>query len=222
MKNVLKTLALLLFIATSYSLSAQIAIGPKAGINLATIGGDDAPDDVKSIVGFQFGAAAEISVNEMISVQPELLYFQKGAKAEGSEEIYGTTIEYTSTQMLNYFEIPLLLKLKFGAEDGPRFFATVGPSFGFGLGGKWETETTVNGETEKDDGDIDFEDDKIKKLDLGASIGAGAEFAAGPGNFFVDVRYLLGLTTTDDSDFDQDVKHRGIGISVGYLIPIVQ
>lgn len=198
-----------MFLATSYGLSAQISIGPKAGINLANVGGDGTDGfDTKSIVGLQFGAAAEISVNEMIAVQPELLYFQKGTSIDFGS--FGGEVD----QVLNYLEIPVLLKLKFGQEGGPKFFGTVGPSFGFGLNGKLKSDAG--------DEDIDFDDDEIKKLDISASIGAGAEFAAGPGNLFIDVRYLLGLSTTDDSEFDADIKNRGIGIGVGYLIPIGQ
>jgi outer membrane protein with beta-barrel domain len=206
MKNFTKLALLMLFAFLSLNVNAQIAIGPKIGVNIATIGGDDVEtDDIGSIVGLQFGAAAEIGINEMFAIQPELLYFQKGASID-----LGTFGEID--QVLNYLEIPILVKVMFGAEDGPQFFATVGPSFGFGLNGK-----VKSGDDEED---IDFDEDMITKLDIGASIGAGAQFAAGPGKLFVDVRYLLGLNSTDDSEADLKIMHRGIGIAAGFLFPL--
>lgn len=209
MNNLKKVLFLFAFLGLFSAVQAQIGIGPKVGINIATLGGDDVGDDdgLGSIVGLQFGAAAEIGINEMFAVQPELLFFQKGAKQEF--EILGETFE--AEQFLNYFEIPILLKIMFGDSEGTQFFASVGPSFGFGLGGKAKS----GGEEE----DIDFEESGLSKLDIGASVGAGVQLPAGPGNLFIDVRYLLGLTTLDDEG-DFDMKNRGIGIAAGFLFPI--
>lgn len=207
MNSIKNTLFLLSFILMANSIQAQISVGPRLGINIATLGGDDA-DDLESIVGLQFGATAQIGITEMIAFQPELLYFQKGAKQ--TIEFFGQSFEAKST--LNYLEIPLLVKALFGEEDGLQFFATAGPSLGFGINGKAEAD----GETQ----DIDFDDDMIKKVDLSLAIGAGIQLPAGPGVFTGDLRYLLGLTTTDDSNADADTKNRGFGISFGYLFPI--
>lgn len=189
------------------TVQAQLSIGPKIGINLATAGGDDV-DDIKSHLGFQFGAAAEIGISEKFAIQPELLFFQKGSKTEFG--FLGTNLKIE--QILNYLEIPILAKVMFGGEGGAQFFATVGPSFGFGLGGKVKTGGQET--------DINFGDDMLKKLDISASIGAGAQFAAGPGNLFVEARYLLGLSSLDDSSQEADVKNRGFGISAGLLFPL--
>jgi outer membrane protein with beta-barrel domain len=212
----------MLFAFLSLNVNAQIAIGPKVGVNIATWGGDDTEDleGLGSVIGLQFGAAAEIAVNEMFAIQPELLFFQKGFSVEFEEDILEETLKSETTAKLNYLEIPILAKIMFGAEEGPKFFATVGPSFGFGLGGEIESKVTFGGETETDTEDIDFEEDMITKLDIGVSVGAGAQFPVGPGNLFVDVRYLLGLNSTDDSEDNSDVKNRGIGISAGFLFPI--
>ena len=110
-------------------------------------------------------------------------------------------------------EIPILAKYMFGGNNGPQFFATAGPSFGFGLNGKIKA-------TGEDDEDLDFDENMITKLDISLSIGAGAQFAVGPGELFVDARYLLGLNSLDDSEDPEDSKNRGIGISAGFLFPI--
>ncbi|MFT5165834.1 MAG: opacity protein-like surface antigen [Saprospiraceae bacterium] len=221
MKNLKKAFFLFSLLCLVGAVQAQISIGPKFGVNIATLGGDDVEDDgLGSIIGLQFGAAAEITINEMFAIQPELLFFQKGFALDFEEDFLGETLKSENDLKLNYLEIPILAKVMFGAEGGPKFFATVGPSFGFGLSGEVESKATFGGETESATEDIDFDDDMITKLDISLSIGAGAQFAAGPGNLFVDVRYLLGLNTTDDSGDDADVKNRGIGIAVGYLFPI--
>jgi len=206
MNTVKNMFFLLSFCLLANAVQAQIAIGPRLGINIANFGGDDA-DGADALVGLQIGATAQININEMFAFQPELMYFQKGTQQ--SFDFFGQSFDIETR--LNYFEVPLLVKAMFGDSEGLQFFATAGPSLGFGINGK----VTADGESE----DIDF-DDGLKRLDIGLSIGAGVQLPAGPGTFTGDLRYLLGLTSLDDTDDDVDVKNRGIGLSVGYLFPI--
>lgn len=202
MKILTKTLSLLLLLSISFGVNAQISIGPKLGINIATLGGDDT-DEAKSLLGFQAGITAEIGITEKFSFQPELLYFQKGYRDDDFFEL---------DFALNYIEIPLLAKIHFGDSESTSFFATVGPSFGFGQ----KIKISGDGQSEK----FDFDESGLKTFDLGLSIGFGVQLPLGPGNLFIDARYLLGLTSLDDSDDDLNIKNRGIGIAAGFLFPI--
>ena len=211
--NLIPLLFLLVFTVSSHAQS----VGPKVGINIASWAGDDQFDDdfFTSNTVFQFGAVAELPLTDQLSLQPELLFFQKGFGTETS--FLGVTS--TTDNRLNYLEIPVLGK--FFLTDGPtQIFVTAGPSFGFGLGGKAIRES--GGDTEEVD--IDFEEDELSVLDLSLSIGAGAQAEVGPGKVFVDIRYLMGLTNVDDAPENEqiDIFNRGIGIAAGFLFPIGQ
>ena len=217
MKKTFSLFPLLFLFLLSASSYAQ-SIGPKAGVNIASYAGDDQFDDdaFGSNTGLQFGVAAEIPISGRFAIQPELLYLQKGAASE--VDFLGITTRVEN--VLNYLEIPLLAKISL--TDSPtKVYVTAGPSIGFGLGGKVVTSV---GDMEEEV-DVDFEEDELNSFDLSLAFGAGVQFEVGPGQLFVDARYLLGLGGLDDSEpeADQiDIFNRGIGASVGFLFPIGQ
>ncbi|MCB9070111.1 MAG: PorT family protein [Calditrichae bacterium] len=79
--------------------------GVKAGLNIATIGGDDI-SDVDSRTGFAAGLFGEIGIDKMFAIQPEVYYSMQGAKSK--EDINGTTVDVT--MKLDYIQIPVLFK----------------------------------------------------------------------------------------------------------------
>jgi dTDP-4-dehydrorhamnose reductase len=76
-----------------------------------------------------------------------LLFHQKGFKYKYKEPGY----EDEATYNLNYIELPILAKVKFG-----KFHAEAGPSFGYGIGGKYKGTYTDQGQSEDYDGKIKF------------------------------------------------------------------
>ena len=85
MKSLLKFVSLLMFLALTFNVNAQISVGPKVGINFATFGGDDVNSDsesLRSLVCSQFGIATQIRFNESFTIQPEFLYYQKGIRSK--------------------------------------------------------------------------------------------------------------------------------------------
>jgi hypothetical protein len=215
MKNLMKLFVLVSLVSLTMNAYAQ-SIGPKFGLNLASWTGDEMFDDdaYKSVLGLQFGAVAEFPFSDMFAVQAELLYFQKGVAAEF--DFLGEKI--TTESKLNYLEVPVLAKVSF-INEPVQVYVTAGPSFGYGLNGK----TVAKSDTEEDEEDIDFDENELARFELSASFGAGVQIPAGPGKFFVDGRYLLGLTNVDASEPEgdrTDIFNRGLGISVGVLFPI--
>ena len=65
----------------------EVKFGAKAGVNFATITGDET-SGVDSRTAFHIGGVAEIVISEKFSFQPELLYSGQGAKESYSEEGY--------------------------------------------------------------------------------------------------------------------------------------
>ena len=190
MKKLILLVAIALF---TFNVNAQgVDFGVKAGVNFATIGGDET-DDLGSRTSFHFGVTAGIAVSDNFSVQPELVYSAQGASIDygGGEE---------GDLKLDYLNLPIMAQ--FQVADG--FSIEVGPQFGFLLSAK------------ADDGD-DEQDikDFVKGLDLAAGIGVNYAMASGL-NF--GARYNLGLSNINDGEGSDDFKNQNnvIQVSVGY------
>jgi Outer membrane protein beta-barrel domain len=195
---------LLVFVAfTSISL-AQMQIGPKAGLNIASIGGDDADQilegqSLDSKTGFAGGLFFMYQFSNMFAIQPEAYYTMKGATySEGGGEL---------TISLDYIEIPVLFKLLIpieGANIKPSIFA--GPSVGFNMAAKSKVE--FEGQSQEND----LKDD-TKSTEFSLAFGGGLGFMIGTNELGVDVRYILGLSTFDDSSDPWDLMNNVINVN---------
>ncbi len=132
-------------------LSAQefVKFGAKAGVNFASLGGDDT-DDLDMKTGFHLGLVAEIPFGESFAFQPEVLYSSQGAKTEGSETFEGMTASYEGKLNMDYINIPLLAKY----YVSPNFNIHAGPQLGFLVKSEVEVEYSFEGETETETEDI--------------------------------------------------------------------
>ena len=181
---------------------AQVKIGPKAGLNIANLSGDDI-SDADSRTGFSGGLFLTYQVSDMFAIQPEAYYSMKGATY--SETYSGYT--YKLTYSLDYIEIPVLLKLMIplqGSTINPAIFA--GPAVGF--------NTTHKVKVEVDNQSVEQDIEDIKSTDFSLVFGGGIGFPVGQNEIGFDVRYILGLGTVDDSGADADVKNSVINFNV--------
>jgi hypothetical protein len=207
MKNIL-TLFLILIAFTSFSV-AQMQIGPKAGLNISNLSGDDVQDtDTKT--GFGGGLFFMYKFSDMFAIQPEAYYTMKGATEKG--DFGGTTVDVTYT--LDYVEVPLLLKLLIPIENSainPAIFA--GPFVGFNTTAKIKVE--ANGQSAEED------IEEVKSTEFGLAFGGGVGFPVGSNELGFDIRYILGLSTVDDSAEEADVKNNVINFNVyfGFSLP---
>ncbi|MFH1320396.1 MAG: porin family protein [Bacteroidota bacterium] len=208
----------------------QVSLGPRvAGVNFATQTTDPNFDKLLELskktqnLGFLFGGIVNIGVNKILSLQPEILFSQKGIKyIDGDDYVQKTA---------SYLEIPLLTKFSAGNKKFSGFI-NLGPYLGY-----WVTKKTmevVGGKVvsvgDKEDlFDDNIDDDGIadNRLDIGLSVGCGLALRVGPGNLIFDARYGLGLTALTkykDDTYKPDpytkASNRTIGISAGYLFEL--
>lgn len=100
----------------------EIKFGAKAGINLASISGDNT-ENIDAVTSFNFGLVAEIPISEKFSFQPELMYSGQGYSFNDN------------TIALSYLNIPLMGK--YYLTKGLSLEA--GPQVGFLLSAKNES-----------------------------------------------------------------------------------
>lgn len=204
---------LLLFVVSGLSAQDRV-IGVKGGFNIADLDIEDEDTDTRT--GFVGGVYGKFGINEVFSIQPEVLFSQKGA----SETEAGTELEF----MFDYIEIPVLLVYSFPVENSgfsPSLY--VGPAVSFES--KCEVEASEPGvsltvdcdEVENvSDGEVVID---TKGTDFGLVFGGGIDITAGSAVLVFDVRYNYGLTDILDEG-DVEVKNRAFSIMGGIGFPI--
>ncbi|MCK4359357.1 MAG: PorT family protein [Candidatus Cloacimonetes bacterium] len=209
--KIIGALVLVLLFSTSLLAQGITGKGVKLGMNLSTFTGDDADEEgleKKMRIGLAVGGFITYSVNEMFALQPELYYSMQGAKYKSSEgDIDGTLIF-----RYNYIQIPILAKLNLSMESNIKPNILLGPSLGLNMSAKYEYTDELGDAVEAMGIDKKGDVENVKSTDFGLVFGGGV--AVGPA--VIDVRYNLGLTTVDDSVFEDDFKNSTISIMVGY------
>jgi hypothetical protein len=206
---------------TSY---AQVGFKLKAGASLTNVSFNEDINDqfpgnftYGSKVGFVIGMAAEIPLgSDKFTLQPELLFHQKGYTSKYSDT--ETSANYTTT--LNYLDIPVMARVKFG-----NFTLGAGPYFAFGVGGNYKGTDTYAGHTQENEGKVKFgkqptgysgRNAYVNAFDFGFAAGAGIKISA----IEIDLRFGLGLLDIiDKNDLDTRTLNRSLQLTVG--LPIV-
>lgn len=129
MKKILLAFTVLLAITASINQTkAQtVEIGLRGGVNIASLA--DAKQEVDSPrIGLLAGVYGRVSIpGTRFSIQPEVLYSQKGAEVNNVEV------------KRSYLEIPVLLRLDFLTSGLLSPHISAGPYFGFKLDAKEES-----------------------------------------------------------------------------------
>lgn len=174
----------------------ELKVGIKAGMNYSNVyseSGDDFVADGK--VGFAGGVFVSIPLNQLIGIQPELMYSQKGFKGD----VLG--IDYKAT--FNYLDLPVHLQIK----PTENISILAGPQFSYLLSSKYElgSLSAVNEE--------DLEDDNNRAT---VGISAGVDFTVQ--NFLISARgaWDLSKMNKDNSTSDINYKNQVLQITLGY------
>ena len=198
-------LAVLIILGSSLSAMAieVSGLGIKVGANFAKLSGSDIEAEWKTRMALVGGVFLTLKFNDVLAIQPELLYSQKGPKWDAP--LGG--LAFVGTVNLSYLEIPVLVKfyIPTGANSRvhPHIFA--GPYFAFKMDAK--LKGTWGGEN------MDRTLDTIKSSDLGYVAGAGIDFAIGQGKLALDVRYGMSFSAIFT---DSNGKNQTISAMIGY------
>jgi hypothetical protein len=192
-------LAIALALGAAGTAQAQSArFGVKAGASLTNVTGKDVSGAAYKF-GFNGGIMANFAVNEMFSIQPEVLYSMKGLKDDTNSN---------NKLNLGYIDVPILAKIATGATG---LFFELGPQVGFLASAKATDGTTS----------IDAKD-YLKSVDLGYIGGIGFQAASGP---MVGLRYNGGFTNLGKNNNYNglqltagDAKNSAFQLYVGFLL----
>lgn len=156
----------------------EVSFGIKAGGNLSNIiktDGNDVKTDFKP--GFHAGVFVEIPVSQKLTFAPEVMYSQKGYKADR----FGGSL----TQTTNWIDVPILAKI----DLAPQFNIFLGPQVSFLTQTRNKFEGAF-GTVEQTT--IENESNKFRKSIAGGVIGAG-----------VDITPKIGLSARYAYDFQK-------------------
>ena len=201
--------AMALFAAPMGARALSLGIGPIGGVNL----GDAAVDgheNTEMRTGLALGGRVEVGVTNPYSLLIEPQYVQKGARFDVSAAPFGSI---KAKGDLDYLEIPVLLKAKFGAMKA-HGYAIVGPSMGINLKAKGSFGTFS-----------DTFKSEAETLTFAGDLGLGAGFQIQKFVYLTgDARYSLGFTDALNKQVgDVDSwKARDIRFLAGVLIHITE
>ena len=196
-----KLLIIAIGVLTAGAVHAQnVSFGIKGGGNLSNIiktGDNDFKTEYKP--GLHAGLTMEIGLGKAFAFAPELMFSQKGYKANR----FGGTL----TQTTNWIEIPVLAKF----QAGPGVNIFLGPQVSF------LTQTTNKfegafGSVQRTT--IENDSDRFRKSIAGGVIGAGFDITPKIG---ISARYALDFQknnengTTETPEFRNQVIQAGLG-----------
>ncbi|MFW5761934.1 MAG: porin family protein [Cyclobacteriaceae bacterium] len=172
-------ISVLLVAAPAKAQTDEPGIGIKGGLNLTNLYIDDV-DDENLGVGVQVGIVGRLPFTSVLSLQPELLYTQKGATAVSD------ALDQEVAFNLNYLQLPLL----FAFNAGDVFNLHLGPYAAYLLNANVKYDGTVDAVTE-------LNADNFNRFDAGLSLG----FEIGVRNLSVGARYDYGLIGVGNEGF---------------------
>jgi hypothetical protein len=121
--------------------------GFKGGVSLPKLsgGGDnELSRDYESRIAPNFGAFADFGISRNFSVQPEINFAGNGGKRKGVQPITGAVpglpslpdgvyyyADFENEAVLNYLEIPVLVKYRFNPESKKRVYINGGVFYGY-------------------------------------------------------------------------------------------
>lgn len=216
------------------SSSSPIRFGMKLGGNFLIASQSISPTpknspDTPTGLGLQFGGFAAIPFSDMIGLRPELVFSFRRAKTEQTglevtdeqgQVISTLKATQKSDQRLQYFMINAPLTIS--PNENLRFM--VGPAIGFLMGGKLNTDVTIDGTlngqsftqftNEEKKGSAATKD--FKKAEVMVTAGAGYTLDMG---LDFELRYFRAIAPTQDIS-ESNLRYKAfsnlIELNVGY------
>jgi hypothetical protein len=216
--------AALLALAAAPSAHAQsIRFGLKAGANLSNLSGDLVnQNQYNNRFGFHGGVMLNFGLaNDLISIQPEVLYSQKGFKY--ADQQYTTplgTYRNTGNVRYDYLDVPVMVRLKVSGV-----FFEVGPQYSYLMNistdrtQTYQSTSATTPSTVGTAGSGTTNLDNVNRNELGYVGGLGFQSSQG---FLLGVRYNGAFTDFAKDGYSnnefKNARHSTFQAYVGFLL----
>ncbi|MDB5264343.1 MAG: hypothetical protein JWQ14_3626 [Adhaeribacter sp.] len=194
---------------------AQTRFGLKGGINYSNIAGDLQNQDIyQNKIGFNGGIQANFPIiaDGFLSLQPELLYSQKGYQYRDEKfTILGVERERKGKVNYNYLDLPVLLKVNAGG-----LYFEGGPQLSYLMGIRDNTEEKIGSSDYKNTTVVDK--DHLAELEIGYAAGLGFQATNGVS---LGIRYNGGinkLAKDNGNDELTNARNSVFQLQLGYLL----
>jgi hypothetical protein len=193
------------------------------------LGGSSTKRQISFLTGFTAGTACQVAVSpgekSTLSLQPEIIFVQKGYKAESIVTVSNSQEKHSTigieTFQLNYVELPLLVNWEVAIDNVSMHFL-LGPSFASALGGTYKSESASDangiivsgvssgkikfgGEPSSNAADYYFD----SRMDTGFNFGCGITLFK---KVITDIRYYMGINDLQD---DQSSRNKVFQFTLG-------
>lgn len=210
--------AALFIFALQAQAQTQLKGGIRAGLNMATWGGDAVASfgDLMETTGafememkpdFHLGAYLQVPLSQTFSLEPGIYYSGKGTRV--TQTFFSNDFikpRVTLTDNAHYIEMPVLLRANL--TPGLQLFA--GPQVAYLVENRVKAEAGIFGASYE----YDFKANPgLRKFDFGLTGGVGFEFANG---INLQAGYDWGLSTLDEGNSNVQAFNRVAKVSLGY------
>lgn len=203
-----------LLMGTGDGLAQSVDVGIKGGVtstNVSISSSASELEDTSARAGFVGGLYAGFGIGRYFSIQPEVLYSQKGFKYVGDVGELNAK--------LDYLEVPVLFRVTYDVGEAGDVAPTayVGASVGFEVSCKLSNQL-LNLSCPDLPGEV--LNVSRKKTDFSTVFGGGLDINLDLLVVVLDVRYNLGLTNLLGSAFETTAKNRAWYFMAGAGIPL--
>jgi hypothetical protein len=209
-RSILQIIFIINLLLISEASAQESLSGVKAGINLATITGDnDADKNLKA--GLSLGVFTRLPIAKSFVIQPELLYNSKGVKYNYDDNIFA---DGESKVKLHYIDLPV--KLVYQITDD--FDVQFGPYLSYLVQANVDTDAEILGFFNIDDED-DLDRNNFNAFDYGLVGGLSFNFEP----LLIGINYTLGLNPVAKDDkpaeaFIGNGKNSVLQIYLGFVL----
>lgn len=202
------------------TIDPKVSIGVKGGMTLGSM--QFSPAVRQSFLqGMTGGVAVRYSEEKLFGLLIELNMDQRGWKEDFEEQ----SDKFSYSRCLSYIQLPVMTHINFGSRR-IRGFVNLGPSVGYMIGSKIDSDFDYANTAEVTDFPRDRRTDQLSlpiknKFDYGICAGAGIEICPGKRNsLMLEGRYYFGLGSifsSRKSDPFTSSRTTSIQVSLCYL-----
>jgi hypothetical protein len=222
----------------------KFTIGILGGLNLPRLSGGNGNElsrDYTSRAGEAFGLTSSVDFGSNFFLRVDFLYSSEGGKRDGLQAIDASSFNpqapagtyfyaaFNNESILNYFEIPVMLKYKIPLGKFQNLFVDLGPYAGLLLNARQKTNgsskiyadrgqtQTIVEEAQSFDASTDITS-SINSLNFGVTGGGGFAQSIRSGEIFLDVRGAYGLTVIQKEKQNGNSHNGNLLIDLGYAL----